>query len=320
MKKKNKDLLRVGLAQLSSVWLHKEKTIDKICSYTDKAAREYCDLVVFPEAMLPGYPFWIELTDGARFNSRIQKELHAYYISQAVRISENELDPICKVCKKYKIAAVIGTIELAADRGNHSIYCSLVYIDKAGNIKTIHRKLMPTYEERLSWAPGDGHGLQTHRLGVFTLGALNCWENWMPLVRSSLYALGEDLHIAVWPGNVRNTELITRFIAQESRSFVISVSGVLRKKHIPDEIPHSKLIRENSPKIIANGGSCLSGPDGNWIIEPIANKEGLFVAEINHKKVREERQNFDPSGHYSRPDVTQLTVNRQRQSVITIKD
>lgn len=320
MKQKKKDLLKVGLAQLSAVWLNKKKTIEKISSYISKASAKQCDLVVFSEAMLPGYPFWIELTDGARFNSKIQKELHAYYVSQAIRISENELQPLCDACKKNKIAAVVGTIELAADRGNHSIYCTLVYIDKAGIIRTIHRKLMPTYEERLSWAPGDGHGLQTHQLGAFTLGALNCWENWMPLVRSSLYALGEDLHIAIWPGNVRNTEFITRFIALESRSYVISVSGVLRKKHITDDIPHSKLIREQAPKIIANGGSCIAGPDGKWIIGPVENKEGLFVAVIDHKRVREERQNFDPSGHYSRPDVTQLTVNRQRQSVINIKD
>lgn len=320
MKKNNNDLLTVGLAQMSPVWLNKKKTIEKIINYIGKASKKNCDLIVFSEAMLPGYPFWIELTDGARFNSKIQKELHAYYVSQAVRIPDGDLRTICQACKKNKVAAVLGTIELAADRGNHSIYCTLVYIDKSGVIKTVHRKLMPTYEERLSWSAGDGHGLQTHRLGAFTIGALNCWENWMPLVRSSLYAMGEDLHIAIWPGNVRNTENITRFIAQESRSFVISVSGVLKSEHITTDIPHHELIKKNCGKIIANGGSCLAGPDGKWLLEPIVNEEGLFVHTINHQHVREERQNFDPSGHYSRPDVTQLIVNRQRQSIISLID
>ncbi len=317
---KNIDTLTVGLAQLSSVWLNKKATIEKIVSSIEEASNKGCQLIVFSEAMLPGYPFWIELTDGARFNSTVQKELHAYYMTQAIQIEAGDLVPIYTVCKAKNITAVIGSIELAADRGNHSIYCSLLYIDNLGSLKHVHRKLMPTYEERLSWAPGDGHGLQTHKLGAFTVGALNCWENWMPLVRSSLYALGEDLHIAIWPGNVRNTENITRFIAQESRSFVISVSGVLRKEHISSDIPHHELIKNNCADIIANGGSCLAGPDGKWIIEPIANEEGLFISTIDHQRVREERQNFDPSGHYARPDVTQLTVNRQRQTIINLID
>ncbi len=316
----NNDQLTVGLAQLSPVWLNKKLTTQKIVATIEDAAIKGCQLVVFGEAMLPGYPFWIELTDGARFNSIVQKELHAYYVKQAIQIEAGDLDPVFKICKAKKITAVIGSIELAADRGNHSIYCSLLYIDSKGELKHVHRKLMPTYEERLSWAPGDGHGLQTHKLGAFTIGALNCWENWMPLVRSFLYALGEDLHIAIWPGNVRNTENITRFIAQESRSFVISVSGVLKKENITPDIPYHDLIKNNCNDIIANGGSCLAGPDGKWIIEPIANEEGLFISTINHQQVREERQNFDPSGHYSRPDVTQLTVNRQRQSIINLID
>ena len=100
---------------------------------------------------------------------------------------------------------MLGIIERPADRGGHSVYASLVYIDAEGRIRSVHRKLMPTYEERLAWSPGDGHGLRVHRLGAFTVGGLNCWENWMPLPRAALYGLGEDLHVAVWPGNLRNT-------------------------------------------------------------------------------------------------------------------
>lgn len=179
---------------------------------------------------------------------------------------------------------------------------------------------MPTYEERLVWSIGDGHGLQVHPLGAFTVGGLNCWENWMPLSRTALYGLGEDLHVAVWPGSEGNTFDLTKFIAKESRSYVISVSGLLQKEHIPEDIPHANLIKENSTDVLANGGSCLAGPDGEWVIEPVLDKEGLFVTEIDHNRVREERQNFDPAGHYSRPDVTRLVVNRDRQSLISTID
>jgi len=151
-------------------------------------------------------------------------------------------------------------------------------------------------------------------LKQFTVGGLNCWENWMPLPRTALYGLGENLHIAVWPGSDHNTKDITRFIARESRSYVVSVSSLMNKVDFPKDTPHFSEIVKNAPETLANGGSCMAGPDGEWIIEPIINKEGLFVQTIDFNRVYEERQNFDPVGHYSRPDVTKLTVNRTRQS------
>lgn len=312
--------LRVGLAQIAPVWLNREKTTAKIVNSIEKAADEDCQLVAFGEAVLPGYPFWIERTDGARFNSSVQKELHAYYMNQAVHIGSGDLDSICEMSAKRAIAVILGTVERAGDRGGHSIYCSLVSIDQRGQIKSVHRKLVPTYEERLTWAQGDGHGLRVHKLGSFTIGGLNCWENWMPLVRTALYAQGEDLHIALWPGSVRNTQDITRFIAVESRSYVMSVSGLLRKDDIPTDVPHAAKILSQCTDIIADGGSCLAGPDGKWIIEPVADREELLVATIDHEKVKQERQNFDPSGHYSRPDVTRLVVNRKRQAILKITE
>jgi nitrilase len=131
-----------------------------------------------------------------------------------------------------------------------------------------------------------------------------------------LYGLGEDLHVAIWPGSKRNTKDITKFIAKESRSYVISVSGLMRKTDIQEDIPHSDLIMSNSPDILADGGSCLAAPDGEWIVEPMIGEEMLKVVEIDHKQVRMERHNFDPVGHYSRPDVTKLHVNRERQQIV----
>ncbi len=312
------DNLKVGIAQIAPVWLDREQTLTKIVEYVKLAAGEGCQLVAFGEALLPGYPFWIERTDGARFNSPVQKEIYAHYLDQAVQIEAGHLEPLCDAAAQLQIAVVVGCIERAQDRGGHSLYCSLVYVDPQGVIQSVHRKLMPTYEERLAWAPGDGHGLRVHRLGAFTVGGLNCWENWMPLVRAAMYAQGEDLHVAIWPGGIHNTLDITRFIAKEARSFVISASGLMRKGDFPPETPHLDLILSNSSDLLANGGSCIAGPDGEWVVEPVVGEEKLIVATIDHKQVRAERQNFDPAGHYARPDITQLTINRKRQSTLTI--
>ncbi len=320
MKAIKTDNLRIAMAQIAPVWLKRDETIAKMLVFIEQAADENCNLVVFGEALLPGYPYWIERTDGARFNSKIQKELHAWYMKEAVQIEAGHLDKLCELSAKRNIAIVSGTIECPNDRGGHSLYCSMVYIDENGLIKNVHRKLQPTYEERLSWSPGDGHGLRVQQLGDFTVGGLNCWENWMPLSRSALYAQGEDLHLAIWPGGVQNTIDTTPFLAKEGRSYVAGVSGLMRKSDIPDDIPHADLIREKSQEILANGGSCLAAPTGEWIIEPCINEEKLIIADIDHKLIREERQNFDPAGHYSRPDVTQLIVNRQRPGIVRFED
>ena len=312
--------LTVGLAQIAPVWLQKEATIDKVVAWIDDAAGKGCGLVAFGEALVPGYPFWVERTGGAKFESDLQKSLFAYYVSQGVCIEDGHLDPVCNAARKNNIAVYVGIMERAANRGGHSLYCSMVYIDASGTIGSVHRKLMPTHEERLVWAIGDGNGLRTHKLGPFTVGGLNCWENWLPLPRSALYAQGEDLHVAIWPGNARNTEDITRFIARESRSYVVSVSGLMRKSDIDSSLPHADLLISSADEVMANGGSCLAGPDGNWVLEPVTDSETLRIVEIDHTRVLEERHSLDVVGHYSRPDVTRLVVNRKRQTTAEFDD
>ena len=314
------NFLKVALAQISPVWLDKKQTIQKIKNTIEDASKEKAELIVFGEALLPGYPFWIGLTNGAAWNSTVQKEIHAHYVQNSITIEKGELDTICKLAKEHHMAIYIGIIERAQNRGGHSIYASLVYINQDGVIKSVHRKLQPTYDERLTWAPGDGHGLQVHPLKNFTIGGLNCWENWMPLPRAALYGQGEDLHVAVWPGSDHNTKDITRFIARESRSFVISVSSLMQKSNFPKETPHFDKIIKNAPDTLVNGGSCIAGPDGEWILEPVINKEGIFYETLDFSKVLEERQNFDVVGHYSRPDITKLHVNRDRQSTVSFDD
>jgi nitrilase len=314
------DLLHIAGAQIAPVWLDRAATLAKVVSWVHQAADGGAQMVAFSEALVPGYPFWIELTDGARFDAPVQKALHAHYLDQAVQIEAEHLSTVCDAARARHIAVILGIIERPQDRGGHSVYASLVYIDADGVIRSVHRKLMPTYEERLSWAPGDGHGLRTHSLGAFTVGALNCWENWMPLARTALYAQGEDLHVAIWPGSVRNTEHITRFIARESRSYVMSVSGLLRRQDIPASVPFASEIIAHAPEVLGEGGTCVANPDGSWLVEPIAHEERLVHATCDHRRVREERQNFDPVGHYARPDVLQLTVNRERQRTARFLD
>lgn len=306
-------MLNIALAQITPVWFDRNRTIAKVLDSVSDAAEKGAHLVAFGEGLVPGYPFWIEYSKETAFNSPFHKAFHAEYVKQAVCIERGDLSALCGLAKDKKISVYLGVIERPTDRGE-SVYASLVYIDREGEIGSVHRKLMPTYDERMTWAIGDGHGLRTHALGDFTVGGLNCWENWMPLARTALYAQGEDLHVAVWPGGKRNTNDITRFIALESRSFVASVSGLMRKGDLPSHLPDIEKVIENSPEFLANGGSCIAAPDGRWIIEPFCDEEKLLVATLDHTRVREERQNFDPTGHYSRPEILKLTLNAERHT------
>jgi nitrilase len=312
--------ITVGLAQIAPVWLQRDATLDKVVAWIADAATRKCDLVAFGEALVPGYPFWVERTGGADFESDLQKSLFAHYVRQGVCIEDGDLESVCSAARDHNIAVYLGVMERASDRGGHSLYCSMVYVDKSGVIRSVHRKLMPTHEERLVWAIGDGNGLRTHKLGPFTVGGLNCWENWLPLPRSALYAQGEDLHVAIWPGSIRNTEDITRFIARESRSFVVSVSGLMRREDIDASLPHADLLIDSADDVMADGGSCVAGPDGEWVLEPVTGSESLSVVEIDHSRVLEERHSLDVVGHYSRPDVTRLVVNRRRQTTAEFTD
>lgn len=308
----NNPILRVALAQIAPVWLDREATLERVMEAMNEAAEQKARLVVFGEALAPGYPFWVEHTNGARFEDPLQQRIYAHYVDQAICIERGDLHALCLLAAELDIAVYLGLMECPLNRGGNSLYASLVYISPRGKIGSVHRKLMPTHEERLVWAPGDGHGLRVHELDGFHLGGLNCWENWMPLPRASLYAQGENVHIAVWPGNPRNTEDITRFIARESRSYVVSVSGYIRREQIPDDLPFYDALMEHLPSNLADGGSCVAKPDGQWLLPPMVSEEGIWTADLDLGAIRRARHSFDPSGHYSRPDVTRLNVNRER--------
>lgn len=316
--------MKAALAQVSPVLLDRVATTAKAVDAIGLAASRGASLVAFGETFLPAYPVWLSRTDSARFDAQDQKELHALYLQEAVQIERGDLEPICEAARKHKIWVVIGIAERPRDRGGHSIFASAVTINDQGELVSSHRKLMPTYEERLAWAPGDAHGLVAHECNGFTVGSLNCWENWMPLPRAAMQALGVNLHIAIWPGGVVNTQDITRFLARESRSYVLSASTLIRAGDIPASVPHRERIvgDESGDKsgVLHDGGSAAANPDGSWLLEPQANTEDVFVVELERGFVDRERQNFDPSGHYARPELLKLMVDRTRHTNVEFVD
>ncbi len=303
--------MKAAIAQIAPVLLDREKTTKKVIDAVRDAGAKGAALVAFGETLIPAYPLWLCRTDGARFDAPDQKELHALYLREAVCIEDGHLSGVCDAAARAKIAVVLGVAERPRDRAGHTIYCSRVFISPAGEILSVHRKLMPTHEERLSWGIGDGAGLVTHEVGEFAVGGLNCWENWMPLARAALHAQGETLHVALWPGCERLTRDITRFIALEGRSYVLSASAIIRASDVPMGVPSRERMCAGE-SMFYDGGSCIAGPDGKWLVEPVVGREEIIMAELDPDAVRRERQNFDLSGHYARPEVLELRVDRRR--------
>lgn len=303
--------MRVAIAQRSPVLLNRRQSLEVVESAIVEAADAGAGLVAFGETFVPGYPIWLEHTDAARFDSAAQKELHARYVLNAVDIGAGHLDGLRRLTRDQRIAVVLGVAERDPRRGQ-SLFATAVSIDAEGEIRAQHRKLVPTYEERLAWSHGDAHGLTTWPAQEFTVGVLNCWENWMPLARAALYGQGETLHVAIWPGSVRTTEQITRFIAREGRSYVVSASGLYRREDIPTDTPQREALLTQGPEVFQDGGSCIAGPDGEFIVPPAIGEESLLVADIELDRVAGERQNFDAVGHYSRPELMRMSVDKRR--------
>jgi nitrilase len=233
---------------------------------------------------------------------------HSQYLDSAIDADGPELAAIAGQAKNLGLFTYIGFVERASSRG--TVYCSLAAIHPDEGIVSIHRKLKPTFFERMAWADGDGHGLQVHPWKDFRVGGLNCFENWQPLTRQALYAQGEQLHVMAWPGRVTH-HTCAKFVAMEGRVYVLSVAGVMEEGDVPDDFP-AKGLDLNKGTEVLSGGSTIFGPDGGIVAGPLESEEAILYADIDVKRVNEERMRLDPAGHYGRPDVFRLEVDRKR--------
>ncbi|MHA2396316.1 MAG: carbon-nitrogen hydrolase family protein [Candidatus Thorarchaeota archaeon] len=296
-------MIRVAAIQIAPVFLNKDETWIKLENYIREAKSKGAELVTWGETLIPGYPFWLSPSGGARFNDADQKTAYATYWREAIQLDG---DPILEKMKSLARELEIMFMGGIAEKEGGSIYCTLLTLGPEGKVMGRHRKVKPTYEERLVWADGDREGLKPHLLKDTKIGGLNCWENWLPLARAALHMQGELVHVAVWPGSLRNTQDITRFIALEGRSWVISVSGLSRPtdfSHLTESDFPMKSVMDSSAMNWANGGSVIVDPKGQVVAGPLVDEEGILYTDLDPSIAIQERQNFDISGHYSRFDI-----------------
>lgn len=314
----------VAAAQIAPVLLDRAATLARIEEWSQASARAGARLVAFPETVLPGYPTWLARTGGAAFDDPAQKALHARYLDQAVELPGPELERLRTLAADTAQTLVAGVAERGRDSGRGTLFATALVVHPDGRW-TAHRKLVPTYEERLAWGWGDGHGLVVHDIDGWRVSVLNCWENWMPAARLALYAQGAELHVSLWPGSPALTRDISRFTAREGRLYVLAASGVLRPEEVPDDLPGGPELRraflDGAPSAgLHTGGSRLVRPDGSEQAALDDPEPGLLTGELAREAVLAERQNFDAAGHYHRPDVFHFEVDRRRRDAAQFRD
>lgn len=296
---------KIAAAQLTPIFLNKEKTVDKACSAISEAGKKGAKLIVFPEAFISGYPDWVWLYPPHK--SKELGNLYVKLVENAVSIPDNTTERLCKAAKAANINVVIGMNERNSETSNSSLYNTILFIDDIGEIIGKHRKLMPTNCERLIWAQGNGSTLKSYETSVGKLGGLICWENYMPLARNAIYESGAQILASPtwdkgdnWIGSMQH-------IAREGGLFVISNCMTLHIDDLPQEL---KEIYPNDKKWISTGRSCIINPFGKIIAGPLDSKEGIIYADIDLQEILVHKRSFDVVGHYARPDVFNFTVNK----------
>lgn len=300
--------MKVAVVQAAPVFLDQGATTDKALELLRKTAGEGAELIAFPEVFIAGYPSWLRIPSIVT-DDELLKIGHTAYIKSAIQADGPEITAIAEEASNLGVFVYIGFVERTGSGG--SVYASLAAIHPDKGVVGVHRKLKPTLRERLIWSDGDGYGLQVHDWKDFRVGALNCYENWLPLARHVMYTQGEQIHIATWPGDLYLTEHISRFIAMEGRVYVVSVSGLLRPDDIPASFPFRNQIVEGRT-IINNGGSMIVAPGGKIISGPVIDEECILYAEVNTSIFMGEHLMLDPAGHYSRNDVLSVNIVRKR--------
>jgi len=292
-----KQKVRVAVAQVEPVPFDRERTIDKVDDVARDSAAGGAQLVLLPETFVPVYPSsrWVRALaagpDGKKIWAKLARE--------SVEVPSAETERLGSIAREHGVYVAVGVNEL--DGG--TIYNALLVFAPDGSLALHHRKLMPTNHERLVWGLGDGRGLETIATPLGNIGGLICWENYMPLARAALYQSGIELYLAPTADDDASWLESMRHVAREARAFVLSCCVFQRASSYPDDVPLAE-----GGELIGRGGSAVIGPDGEYLAGPLWDEEGILYADLDPATLFEERQRFDPAGHYSRPDVLQLRV------------
>ena len=297
--------VKVACIQAEPVVLDREATIDKLERLAAEAAGNGAQLLVFPEAFVPAYPSSVWSRALAGWAQPGAKEAFALLARESVAVPGPAADRIGAAARANGVWIVTGVSEVDPERPA-TLYNSLLYHGPDGALVAKHRKLVPTNHERLVWGQGDGEGLRAFATPLGRLGGLICWENYMPLARFALYESGVEIYVASTADDGDAWQATLVHIARESRAFVVSPSHFQRASAYPADFPLRDLIEDAGT--IGRGGSAIVGPDGAYLAGPVYDEETILYAELDPARLWEERQRFDPAGHYHRPDVLQLTV------------
>src|SRR6266516_1161401 len=297
--------VKVACVQAEPVILDLERTLDKLEQLVAEAAGNGAELVVFPETFVSVYPSSVWGKFFAGWNHEGAKQAFARIAQSAVAVGSPAERRLGAAAKELGVWLVTGVNEVDAQRPG-TIYNALLYHSPDGELALHHRKLMPTNHERLIWGQGDGRGLDAVETGFGRLGGLICWENYMPLARVALYESGVEIYVASTADDSDAWQPTLIHIAREARAFVVSPSHFQRSSAYPKDFPLASLLE--GIDLVGRGGSAILAPDGSYLAGPLYGEEGILSAEPEPARLDEERQRFDPAGHYHRPDVLGLRV------------
>jgi nitrilase len=300
-----KATVTVACVQVEPVVFDRDATIARLAARTAEAVGEGAELVVFPETFVSVYPSSVWAKALAGWGDPRAKAAFRLLADSGIQVPGPASDALGAVAREHAIWLVVGVNELDPGR-NGTVYNTLLYYGPDGELALAHRKLVPTNHERLVWGQGDGGGLRAIETPLGRIGGLICWENYMPLARFSLYESGVEIYLASTADDADEWQATLVHIARESRAFVVAPCHFQRASAYPPDFPLAGLLEGHD--VIGRGGSAILGPDGSYLAGPLYGEEGILLAELDAARLREERQRFDPAGHYHRPDVLRLSV------------
>lgn len=307
---------KIAIVQYKPVFNQLNENILIAQALIKQAADESAQLVVFGETWFSGYPAWIDHIPGmGLWDHQPTKNVFQQMHENSLAIPSPAFDQLCQFAKTSGLYLVFGANEKVVEGHSHgTIYNSLITISPEGKLINHHRKLMPTYTEKLVYGLGDGHGLRAVETKFGKLGGLICWEHWMPLARQTMHNEGEVIHVAVWPAVHDIHQIASRHYAFEGRCFVIAVGQIMQAKDLMPFFQLPESLANNPDQFLLNGGSCVIGPDGKYLLSPQLEHEDLFIVEIPDVSATiREKLTLDVTGHYQRPDVFDLSVNKIRR-------